>query len=139
MRNISIETIRAAASRVYSVDTRTPLVRLDPFDRGGPEIWLKLEVFQPIGSFKIRGAANAIAQLPRGALAEGVWTVSAGNAAQGVALAAREAGARASVLVMDTAPATKLAAIERLGATIVRASHDECWEAVEDHRSDRMT
>src|SRR4029078_8120233 len=71
-------------------------------------------------------------------LAEGIWTVSAGNAAQGVALAAREAGARASVLVMDTAPQTKIAALQRLGATIVRASHDECWEAVETHRSDRM-
>ena len=71
-------------------------------------------------------------------LADGIWTVSAGNAAQGVALAAREVGARASVLVMDTAPQTKLAAIERLGATIVKASHDECWEAVETHRSDRM-
>jgi threonine dehydratase len=70
---------------------------------------------------------------------DGVWTVSAGNAAQGVALAARQAGARASVLVMDSAPATKLAAIARLGATIVKVTHDEAWEAVETHRSDRMT
>jgi threonine dehydratase len=124
---------------VYPVAARTPLVRLDPLDRSSPQIFLKLESLQPIGSFKIRGAMNALAQLPAAALAEGVWTVSAGNAAQGVALAAREAGARASVLVMDTAPATKLAAIERLGATIVTASHDECWEAVEARRSDRMT
>jgi threonine dehydratase len=124
---------------VYPVAARTPLVRLDPLDRSFPQIFLKLESLQPIGSFKIRGAMNAVAQLPAAALAGGIWTVSAGNAAQGVALAAREAGARASVLVMDTAPATKLEAIERLGATIVKASHDECWEAVEARRSDRMT
>jgi threonine dehydratase len=138
MRNISLSTIRAASARIYPVAVRTPLIRLDPIDRTAPEIFLKLEVFQPIGSFKIRGAMNAIAQLPASALAEGVWTVSAGNAAQGVALAAREAGAKASVLVMDTAPATKLAAIERLGATIVKTTFDECWRAVEQHTSDRM-
>jgi threonine dehydratase len=113
-------------------------VRLDPIDRDGPEIFLKLELLQPIGSFKIRGAMNAIGTLPADALARGVWTVSAGNAAQGVALAAREAGVPASVLVIDTAPATKLAAIERLGASIVKASWDECWRAVEAHQSDRM-
>ena len=124
---------------MYSVAVRTPLIRLDPIDHGAPEIFLKLEIFQPIGSFKLRGAANAIARLPKSALAEGVWTVSAGNAAQGVALAAREAGARASVLVMDTAPATKIASIERLGATIHRATYDECWKTVEEHRSARMT
>src|SRR5206468_4976535 len=72
-------------------------------------------------------------------LRQGVWTVSAGNAAQGVALAARKAGARCSVMVMDTAPATKLRATERLGATIVSATYDECWRTVEAHRSDRMT
>ena len=137
-RNISIETIRAAATRIYHVARRTPLIRLDPIGRTSPEIFLKLEVLQPIGSFKIRGAANAIAQLSREQLADGVWTVSAGNAAQGVALAAREAGAKASVLVMETAPAVKLANIERLGATIVKATYDECWRAVESHASDRM-
>jgi len=138
-RNISIDTVRAAATRVYGVARRTPLVRLDPVGRSTPQIYLKLELFQPIGSFKIRGAMNAISQLPPEALKDGVWTVSAGNAAQGVALAAREAGARASVLVMDGAPATKLQAIERLGASIVKASFDECWRAVEHHESDRMT
>ena len=137
-RAVSIDSIRAAARRISPVAARTPLVRLDPLDRVAPEIFLKLEIFQPIGSFKIRGAMNAVARLPASALREGIWTVSAGNAAQGVALAAREAGTRASVLVMDTAPATKLAAIERLGAAIVRASYDECWGAVEAHRSDRM-
>ncbi len=138
-RAISLQAVREAATRVYSVAVRTPLIRLDPIDHGAPEIFLKLEIFQPIGSFKLRGAANAIARLPKSALAEGVWTVSAGNAAQGVALAAREAGARASVLVMDTAPATKIASIERLGATIHRATYDECWKTVEEHRSARMT
>jgi threonine dehydratase len=138
MRKVSIDTVRAAASRVYPVAARTPLVRLDPLSKSSPEVFLKLEVFQPIGSFKIRGAMNAVAQLPKGALTEGVWTVSAGNAAQGVALAAREAGAKASVLVMEGAPATKLAAIERLGASIVKASFDEAWKAVEAHQSDKM-
>jgi threonine dehydratase len=138
MRKVSLDTVRAAASRVYPVVARTPLVRLDPLSKSSPEVFLKLEIFQPIGSFKIRGAMNAVAQLPKGALAEGVWTVSAGNAAQGVALAAREAGAKASVLVMEGAPATKLAAIERLGASIVKASFDEAWKAVEAHQSDKM-
>jgi threonine dehydratase len=138
-RSISIETIRAAASRIFPVCVRTPLVRLDPIDRGAPEVFLKLEIFQPVGSFKIRGAMNAVSQLPAEALAKGVWTVSAGNAAQGVALAAREAHARASVLVMETAPATKLRNIERLGAAIVKASYEECWKAVESHASDRMS
>lgn len=138
-RNISIETVRAAAARIYAVAARTPLVRLDPTSHGEPQVYLKLEVCQPIGSFKIRGAVNAVSQLPPDALKDGVWTVSAGNAGQGVALAAREAGARASVLVMDGAPATKLQAIERLGASIVKAPFDECWRAVEHHESDRMT
>ncbi|HEX5476122.1 MAG TPA: pyridoxal-phosphate dependent enzyme [Vicinamibacterales bacterium] len=136
-RHISLETIRDAARTVYDVAVRTPLVELD---RGGegPQIFLKLETLQPIGSFKIRGAWNAVRQLPASALADGVWTVSAGNAAQGVALAARTAGARCSVLVMDTAPETKLRAIRGFGASIVQASYDECWETVERHASDRM-
>ena len=136
IRHISLETIRVAAGGIYDVALRTPLVRLPPGP--GPEIFLKLETLQPIGSFKIRGAYNAIRHLPAEALAEGVWTVSAGNAAQGVALAARTRGTPCSVLVMDTAPATKLGAIERLGATIVKAPYEECWRAVEEHRSDRM-
>ena len=101
------------------------------------ELYLKLEVLQPIGSFKIRGAYNVVRQLAAEQLAGGVWTVSAGNAAQGVALAARQVGARCSVMVMDTAPDTKIRAIERLGASIVRATYDECWRTVEAHGSDR--
>jgi len=138
-RRISLETIRDAATHVYLAAVRTPLVRLElPSHAGTAEIFLKLETLQPIGSFKIRGAQNAIRRLARDELAEGVWTVSAGNAAQGVALAARLAGAPCSVMVMDTAPDTKLRSIERLGATIVKASYDECWRTVEQHGSDRM-
>ena len=145
-RNISLETIRAAADHVYRAAVRTPLVRLDlPFSsaerskESPPTIYLKLETLQPIGSFKIRGAYNAVRQLAPVELEKGVWTVSAGNAAQGVALAARHVGARCSVMVMETAPETKLRAIERLGAAIVKTSYDECWRTVETHRSDRMT
>lgn len=140
MRQIPLAAIREAASFVYQAATRTPLVRLElPTDRsGGPEVYLKLETLQPIGSFKIRGAYNAVRQLAPDQLAQGVWTVSAGNAAQGVALAARKVGASCSVMVMDTAPETKLRAIEQLGASIVKTSYDECWRTVETHRSDRM-
>ena len=151
-RDISLQTIRAAAETVYQAAVRTPLVRLDlPIEQRtanhpelqvpgarAPELFLKLETLQPIGSFKIRGAYNAVRQLGAAELAQGVWTVSAGNAAQGVALAARKVGAACSVMVMDTAPETKLRAIERLGATIVKASYDECWRTVEQHGSDRM-
>ena len=138
-RNISLATVQEARERVYRVARRTPMVRLDPVSADLPEIWLKLEVFQPIGSFKIRGAANAVGKLTPAEMRDGVWTVSAGNAAQGVALAARNAGVKASVLVMDTAPQAKLNAIRRLGATIVPATYDEAWRAVESHTSDRMT
>jgi threonine dehydratase len=136
-RKISLETVREAARYIYEAAVRTPLVPL-PIEPGHPAIFLKLETLQPIGSFKIRGAYNAVRQLAPATLDQGVWTVSAGNAAQGVALAAQKAGARSSVMVMDTAPETKLRAIERLGATIVKASYDECWQTVERHRSDRM-
>ena len=136
-RHISLATVREAAAHVYEAAARTPLVPLAA-EPGRPEVFLKLETLQPIGSFKIRGAYNAVRHLAPEQLAQGVWTVSAGNAAQGVALAARKVGARSSVMVMDTAPDTKLRAIERLGATIVKASFDECWRTVEAHRSDRM-
>lgn len=139
-RHISLETIRDAASIVYDVVVRTPLVRLDVpgLQTAGPELFLKLESLQPIGSFKIRGAYNAIRHLTPLQLSKGVWTVSAGNAAQGVALAARAAGTSCSVMVMDTAPQTKLNAIQRLGAQIVQRPYEECWRTVEQHHSDRM-
>jgi threonine dehydratase len=139
LRAISIDTIRDAARSIYDVAVRTPLVPLGPMTAGGPDIYLKLETLQPIGSFKIRGAYNAVRRLSPDTLAGGVWTVSAGNAAQGVALAARKAGVPCSVMVMDTAPDAKLRAIDRLGATIVKATYDECWRTVEAHASERMT
>jgi threonine dehydratase len=141
MREISLAAIEAAAATVYEAAVRTPLIRLEfPFATAhpGPEVYLKLELLQPIGSFKIRGAWNAVRALPRKTLAGGIWTVSAGNAAQGVAFAARRAGAPCSVMVMDTAPATKVRSIEQLGASIIRATYDECWRTVEKHHSDRM-
>ena len=139
-RQIPLSAVEEAAKTVYQAAIRTPLVRLDATGAGAPgaEIYLKLEALQPIGSFKIRGAWNAVRALTPDQLREGVWTVSAGNAAQGVALAARRAGASCSVMVMDTAPQTKLRAIERLGATIVTTTYDECWKTVEQHASERM-
>jgi threonine dehydratase len=140
-RHIHLSAVRDASGAVYRAAVRTPLVRIDLSDLGGPlsEVYLKLEVLQPIGSFKIRGAYNVLRQLTPSQLKDGVWTVSAGNAAQGVALAARTVGARCSVMVMDTAPEAKIHAIERLGATIVRASYDECWRTVVEHGSGRMS
>lgn len=136
-RRLSLDTVREAAPHVYRAAIRTPLVRVDA--PGPAALYLKLETLQPIGSFKIRGAYNAVRQLTPDQLAQGVWTVSAGNAAQGVALAARLMGATCSVLVMDTAPQAKLDAIARLGASIVTAPYEECWRAVEEHGSPRMT
>ena len=138
-RQISIESIRDAARHVYRAAIRTPLVRVEvPGAPARLELFLKLEVLQPIGSFKIRGAVNVVRQLTPVELSKGVWTVSAGNAALGVAYAARQAGVPCSVMVMDTAPAAKVDAIDRLGATIVRVTYDEAWKTVEQHGSDRM-
>jgi len=142
MREIPLSAIEEAARTIYDPVVRTPVVRLDwprsARNASDAEIFLKLETLQPIGSFKIRGAQNVVRQLPADTTRDGIWTVSAGNAAQGVALAARVAGVPCSVMVADTAPSTKLHAIEQLGATIVRATYDECWRTVETHMSDRM-
>jgi len=105
---------------------RTPLVRLD--DR----TWLKLENLQPIGSFKLRGALSAVRAASPAELADGVVTASAGNMAQGVAWAAREAGVRARVVAPEDAPRTKLDAVERLGGEIVLVSHEAWWQAMVD-------
>ncbi len=137
-RTIPRAMIEDARRHVYEAAVRTPLVRLN-YAEAPAEIYLKLENLQTIGSFKIRGAYNQVRLLPPEARARGVWTVSAGNAAQGVALAARKAGVPASVLVMDTAPATKLEAIRRLGAKIVKATYDECWRALGERRHPAMT
>jgi threonine dehydratase len=101
-------------------------------DDAPAEIYLKLENLQPIGSFKIRGAYNAMTRAPRDELAAGVVTASAGNMAQGVAWAARELGAPCTVIVPDHAPQTKLAAIERLGGSYVKVSFDRWWQALEE-------
>jgi threonine dehydratase len=138
-RRIALSAVRDAAAALYAAALRTPLIRIDLASSASVrELYLKLELLQPIGSFKIRGAYNVLRQLSADDLQRGVWTVSAGNAALGVALAARLAGARCSVMVVDTAPATKIDAIERLGASVVRASYDECWQTAIERQSPRM-
>jgi threonine dehydratase len=136
-REIPAGMIDDARRHVYEAAIRTPLVRLN--HDGPAEIYLKLENLQPIGSFKIRGAYNAVRLLPEDQRRRGVWTVSAGNAAQGVALAAKRAGVPCKVLVIDAAPATKLAAAKRLGAELVMASYDDCWKALEDRAHPAMS
>jgi len=143
VRAILLRDIEASARDIYDVVVRTPLIRFalpDPLAErlAGSEIFLKLETLQPVGSFKIRGAYNVVRQLSPDECRDGIWTVSAGNAAQGVALAARRAGVPCSVMVIDTAPQAKLDAIRRLGAEIVPATYDECWTTVETHASARM-
>ena len=139
---IALEDIRAARGRIEGTAVRTPLVRLyvddageaGPTRCGGAEIYLKLENLQPIGSFKIRGASNAIALADPAALAKGVYTASAGNMAQGVAFCARRLGLACSAVVPDNAPSTKLAAIERLGAQIIKVSFEEWWNVLLEHQ-----
>jgi threonine dehydratase len=137
VRNIPARMIDDASKHVYEAAIRTPLVRLN-YDAPA-EIYLKLVCLQPIGSFKIRGAYNAVRLLPEEQRRQGVWTVSAGNAAQGVALAAKKAGVPCKVLTMDTAPAAKLNATRRLGAEIVQTSYDECWKALGARAHPAMT
>jgi threonine dehydratase len=131
---IALDDIRAARHHIASVALRTPLVRLN-VDAAPAEIYLKLENLQQIGSFKLRGAANAMASVPPSALARGVYTASAGNMAQGVAWCARERGIECRVIVPSHAPETKLAAIARLGATVVRVPFDDWWQVLVDHGS----
>jgi threonine dehydratase len=126
---IPLAEIRAAQARIAGSAIRTPLVRL-AVDDAPAEIFLKLENLQPIGSFKLRGASNAMALASRDALARGVWTASAGNMAQGVAWQARRLGVQCSVVAPDHAPETKLAAIHRLGARVVRAPFAEWFEVL---------
>jgi threonine dehydratase len=133
----TLADVHAAAQRIASDIRRTPLIRLDA-DAGGPEIWLKLENLQPIGSFKLRGALNRMRSLGSSELADGAFTASAGNMAQGVAYAARLLGAKASVVVPDTAPATKLEAIERLGGTVIRVPYEEWWDTMRSRRREGM-
>ncbi len=127
----TIDEITQGRDRIAGSAIRTPLVRLD-ID-GPTEVWLKLENLQPIGSFKLRGALNAMRALPPGALGGGVYTASAGNMAQGVAWGARELGVACTVLVPDTAAKTKLASITRLGARTVTLSFDDWWRVLVEH------
>ena len=132
-KQIDAAAIEAARKRIAGTITRTPLVKLN-VATGGPDIYLKLENLQPINSFKLRGAANAVAMLAPERRALGVWTISAGNAGQGVAYAARQAGVPCTVVTIDTAPATKVSRMEALGARLVKAPFDACWEAMEQRR-----
>jgi len=127
---ISLRAIEAARNRIAGVIVRTPLVRLE-LGRDQPEIWLKLENLQPINAYKLRGAANAVAALPDAARKRGVWTISAGNAGQGVAYAARSAGVLCTVVAIETAPASKLERMRALGARLVLAPYEVCWQALE--------
>jgi threonine dehydratase len=128
---ITIDDIRAARERIRGTVVRTPLLRLHA---DAPcEIYLKLENLQPIGSFKLRGATNAIRALGPDVVRDGVYTASAGNMAQGVAWGARELGIACSVVVPDNAPRTKLDAIARLGGDIVKVPYDDWWQCLADH------
>jgi len=129
---IPLDEIRRARERIADAITRTPLVRLDV---DAPcEIWLKLESLQPIGSFKLRGALSAIRAASSAELAGGVVTASAGNMAQGVAWAAREAGVRARIVAPESAPRAKLDAVERLGGEIISVSHETWWQTMVERR-----
>jgi threonine dehydratase len=133
---IALDHIRAARERVAGLALRTPLVRLDPTSATGAGIYLKLENLQPIGSFKLRGAASAMAKLSDEELAGGVYTASAGNMAQGVAWVARQRGIPCTVVVPDHAPRAKLDAIERLGGRVVKVPFDRWWQVIIEHRCD---
>jgi threonine dehydratase len=126
---IPLAEIEKARATIKGAAIRTPLVRLPDTD-----IYLKLETLQPVNSFKIRGATNAIRQAGPEAIADGVVTASAGNMAQGVAWAAREAGVPATIVVPDHAPQTKLDAIERLGGRVIKAPFADWWRALEESR-----
>jgi threonine dehydratase len=126
-----LEEVRAARERIRGLAVRTPLLRLPLED---VEIHLKVEALQPIGSFKIRGAGNAMLSAPRNLLDRGVYTASAGNMAQGVAWCARQMGIPCTVVVPDDAPRAKLDAIERLGARALLVPFSDWWTVLEEHR-----
>lgn len=127
----TLDEILAARERLSGVALRTPLIRL-PVE-GPAEIWLKLETLQPTGSFKLRGAYARLSVAGADELEEGAYTASAGNMAQGVAWSARRLGAECRVIVPEHAPATKVAAVERLGATVRRVTFDEWWKMMQRH------
>ncbi len=130
--SITLDDVVAARKRIEGAVPRTPLIRMEGVGSG--DLYLKLENLQPIRSFKLRGADNAMALLSASDLSTGVYTASAGNMAQGVAWAARRRGTRSTVVVPDGAPQTKLDGIRRLGAEIVSLPYDQWWNILATHR-----
>lgn len=127
VRPITLSEIEAARKRIAETAVRTPLVRLE-LGPGAPDIRLKLENLQPINAYKLRGAANAVAMLSDEERERGVWTVSAGNAGQGVAYAARKAGIPCTVVAIETAPKAKIDRMKALGAKLVFVSYETAWQ-----------
>ncbi len=138
LQQVSLADVEAARERIAGIALRTPLIKLGAKDTGGAEIHLKLENLQPIGSFKIRGAANAIALAESDVRARGVYTASAGNMAQGVAWCARALGARCQVIVPEHAPRAKTDAIEALDGEVIKVPFDEWWQVLIDHHYEGM-
>jgi len=132
VRPIALSEIQDAQKRIAPTILRTPLVRLE-MGPGHPDIRLKLENLQPINAYKLRGAANAVAMLSETERKSGVWTISAGNAGQGVAYAARKAGVPCTVVVIETAPEAKIARMRALGAKLVPVPYEVAWKALDDH------
>jgi threonine dehydratase len=128
---VSLASIEDARRKIAGAALRTPLVRLNGIDMPA-EIYFKLENLQPIGSFKIRGAANAMAHLSPAQLQRGVLTASAGNMAQGVAWVARELDIPCTVVAPETAPETKLQAIARLGGRVIKVPFQQWWQTFQD-------
>ncbi len=131
VRRIALAEIREARERIAATIVRTPLVRLE-LGPEYPDIRLKLENLQPINAYKLRGAANAVAMLAPADRARGVWTISAGNAGQGVAYAARRAGVPCTVVAIETAPAAKLERMKALGAKLIPVPYEVAWKALEE-------
>jgi threonine dehydratase len=131
VRPIKLSEVRAARERIANTIVRTPLIRLE-LGSDFPDIRLKLENLQPINAYKLRGAANAVALLSKSERERGVWTISAGNAGQGVAYAARQAGVPCTVVVVETAPKSKLERMRTLGAKLLPVPYDVAWKALEE-------
>lgn len=131
VRPVALNEIREARERIRGTILRTPLIRLE-LGATYPDIRLKLENLQPINAYKLRGAANAVAMLSEQERKRGVWTISAGNAGQGVAYAARQAGVPCSVVAIETAPTSKLERMKALGAKLILVPYDVAWNALED-------
>src|SRR6266571_5781684 len=133
VRPVKLDEVQGARTRIAKTILRTPLIRLE-LGPDFPDIRLKLENLQPINAYKLRGAANAVAMLPEPERKRGVWTISAGNAGQGVAYAARQAGVPCTVVAIETAPESKLERMRALGAKLILVSYDVAWKTLEDRQ-----